>query len=279
MKLVITGARGMLAQAVNRTANEHGHQTVSVPRETLDVTDEAAVQALLREGRPDAVIQCAAYTRVDQAETERDSAFAVNAHGADCVARACAAIGATVVYPSSDYVFAGRANKPYQPTDLPEPINAYGASKAAGERAVRNAPRHYVIRTSWLYGAGARNFVATILERARAGEALRVVHDQHGSPTWTQDLARTILLLLEREAPAGTYHACNRGETSWYEFARAALQLAGVPAQVTPVASSELMGSAPRPAYSVLDCRATEQIVGPLRPWQEALSDALAEGV
>ncbi|MGH8437027.1 MAG: dTDP-4-dehydrorhamnose reductase [Pseudomonas sp.] len=279
MNLVITGGRGMLAQAVSRVAREHGHQTFAPGHDALDVTDAAAVHMLLRERAPDAVIQCAAYTSVDQAESERDLAFAVNAQGAGHVARACADLGATVVYPSTDYVFAGRATRPYRPGDETDPLNVYGASKVAGEQAVRAAARHYVVRSSWLYGAGGRNFVGTILQRARAGEPLRVVRDQHGSPTWTRDLAQTLLLLLERAAPAGTYHACNRGETTWYDLACTALQLAGVHASVTPVEGSEFQRPARRPAYSVLDSSATEDIVGPARTWQDALRAALAEGL
>jgi dTDP-4-dehydrorhamnose reductase len=279
MNLVITGGRGMLAQAVDRMAREQGHETFAPGHDTLDVTDAAAVHTMLRERAPDAVIQCAAYTGVDQAEQERDAAFAVNAQGAEHVARACADIGAAVVFPSTDYVFAGRATRPYRPDDAIEPLNVYGESKAAGERAVCAVPRHYVVRTSWLYGAGGRNFVDTILQRARAGEALRIVSDQHGSPTWTHDLAHTLLKLLERAAPAGTYHACNRGQTTWYDFACTALELAGVRAQVTAVSSAEFPRPARRPAYSVLDTSATDQIVGPARPWQDALRAALAEGV
>jgi dTDP-4-dehydrorhamnose reductase len=279
MNVLITGAQGMLAQAVNRVAAEHGHAATGLTRAALDVTDEAAVRSLFAEHRPDAVIQCAAYTRVDQAEAESAAAFSVNATGAGCVARACADIGATVVYPSTDYVFSGHLGRPYSPFDTVDPLNVYGASKAAGEAAVRGVARHYVVRTSWLYGAGGRNFVATILQRARAGEALRIVNDQHGCPTWTRDLARTILLLLERDAPAGTYHACNRGTTTWYDLACACLQLAGLDAAVTPVPSNAYPQSARRPAYSVLECSATERIVGPLRPWQIALADALAEGL
>ncbi|MGH7466957.1 MAG: dTDP-4-dehydrorhamnose reductase [Longimicrobiales bacterium] len=279
MNVLITGARGMLAQAVNRVATEHGHATTGLPRTLLDVTNEAAVRSLLSACKPDVVIQCAGYTRVDQAETERSAAFSVNATGAGYVARACAEIGAAVVYPSTDYVFSGRAAQPYTPHDAVAPVNVYGASKAAGEVVVRGAPRHYVVRTSWLYGAGGPNFVTTILQRARSGEPLRVVNDQRGCPTWTRDLARTILLLLELRAPAGTYHACNQGEATWYQLACASLQLAGVNVPVTAINTEAAGRSARRPGYSVLDCSGTERIVGPLRPWRDALADALLEGI
>jgi dTDP-4-dehydrorhamnose reductase len=279
MKLLITGAQGMLARAVQRVAAEQGHAVTGFAHDTLDVTDENAVRTQLGRRRPDAVIQCAAFTRVDDAESQRAAAFAVNALGARAVARACADLDAALVYPSTDYVFSGRTTRPYRPTDPTDPLNVYGESKAAGEEYTRTAGRHYVVRTSWLYGAGGRNFVATVLQQARSGAALRVVNDQRGCPTWTHDLARSILLLLEQAAPTGTYHACNRGEASWYDLACATLQLSGISARVTPIASHEFECRAQRPAFSVLDCGATEQIVGPLRPWRVALSDALVAGV
>lgn len=279
MKLLITGAGGMLARAVAEAAHRHGHGTVLASRAQLDVTDARAVQQLIAHEQPDVVIQCAGYTRVDEAERDEAASLAVNRDGIANVVRQCAGHGCLVVYPSTDYVFDGRATQPYRPDAVPAPLNAYGRSKLAGERAAASASRHLIVRTSWLYGAGGHNFVATILERARAGEALRVVDDQRGSPTWTSDLAATMVALLEAKAPSGVYHACNAGETTWYGLAEAALQLAGVKATLNSAKTFEQARPARRPAYSVLDCADTVRLVGPLRHWRSALTAALTEGV
>jgi dTDP-4-dehydrorhamnose reductase len=279
MKLMITGAGGMLARAVTKAARERGHDPLLAERAQLDVTDADAVERLVSSERPNAVIQCAGYARVDDAERDEAAALAVNRDGIANVVRACAALGSAVVYPSTDYVFDGRASRAYPVDAVPAPINAYGRSKLAGEREARKAARHLIVRTSWLYGAGGPNFVATILQRARAGEALRVVDDQRGCPTWTSDLAATMLTLLEMKAPSGVYHACNTGETTWHGLAEAALELSGVEASLTCAKTSDLHRPAQRPAYSVLDCAATEALVGPLRHWRTALAEALTEGI
>jgi dTDP-4-dehydrorhamnose reductase len=276
MRLLITGAGGMLAQALRRELLARGHEVVALDRAALDITDAAAVASAIGAHRPEAVIQCAAYTRVDDAEREEDAAHRVNAEATGHLARACRAAGTRLIYPSTDYVFDGRATRPYTPAAPTNPIGAYGRSKLAGELAAREAEDFLVVRTSWLYGAGGKNFVATILERARRGEALRVVADQYGSPTWTGSLARTIAELIERQAPAGVYHATNRGETTWHGLATEALRVAGVEAEITPVTTAEFPRPAPRPAYSVLDCTATEAVVGELAGWREALAEALA---
>src|SRR5687767_1473965 len=170
MKLVITGAGGMLAQAVTSQVRQRGHTVVLADRAQLDVTDAKAVAHFITREHPDAVIQCAAYTRVDAAEREEVQALAVNAGGTAHVASACSSINACLLYPSSDYVFDGSAQRAYRPDDTTHPLNVYGSSKLAGEEAARIAARHLIVRTSWLYGAGGRNFVRTILERARAKE-------------------------------------------------------------------------------------------------------------
>lgn len=272
MRILLTGAAGMLAQTARAEFEARGHQVDALDRVALDVTDPAAVDDAVRALRPDAVLQCAAYTRVDDAEREEPEAHRINAVATAHLARACRAAGARLVYPSTDYVFDGRATAPYT-TDAPTaPLGAYGRSKLAGEAAARRAGEWLVVRTSWLYGAGGKNFVDTILERARQGGALRVVADQRGAPTWTGDLARVIAGLLEQRAPSGVYHATNQGETTWYGLAMEALRLAGVEAEVTPVTTAEFPRPAPRPAYSVLDCAATEAIVGEIPGWREGLA-------
>jgi dTDP-4-dehydrorhamnose reductase len=275
MKVAVTGAGGMLAWALLRELAARGHDAVPFTRATLDVTDEAAVAAAISEACPDAVVQCAAYTRVDDAEADEDNAFRVNGYAADVVARACAAVGAAFVYPGTDYVFDGSARQPYA-TDAPTaPINAYGRSKLAGEMATLAHGRGLVVRTSWLYGPGGRNFVRTILARARTGAPLRVVDDQRGAPTSTIDLASIIVSLLERSAAPGIYHATNRGETTWFGLARAALDLAGIDADISPCASAEFPQPAARPAYSVLDCSRTWAITGAAPHWRDGLAELL----
>jgi dTDP-4-dehydrorhamnose reductase len=268
----------MLAQAIGETAQQRGHETVLAEHSRLDVTDAAAVQRLISREKPDAVIQCAGYTRVDDAEHQEAQALAVNRDGVANLVRACVETGSTVVYPSTDYVFDGRSTRPYRPDDATAPLNAYGRSKLAGEREAAKAARHLIVRTSWLYGGGGKNFVSTILQRARFGDQLRVVDDQRGSPTWTSDLAATMLALLDAGAPNGVYHASNSGETSWYGFACTALRLAGLNAEITAISTAELEAAAQRPRYSTLDCASTESWVGRIRPWQEALADALRGG-
>lgn len=277
MRILITGAAGMLARAARAEFLARGHQVEALDRTALDVTDAAAVHDAVVALQPDVVLQCAAYTRVDDAERDESRAHLVNASATAHLAAACRAVGARLVYPSTDYVFDGRATSPYTPDARTAPLGAYGRTKLAGEGAATSAGSYLVVRTSWLYGAGGRNFVSTILERGGRGEALRVVADQRGSPTWTGDLARTIATLLEREAPSGVYHATNRGETTWYGLAVEALRVAGLDAQVTPVTTAEFPRPAPRPAYSVLDCTSTEAVTGAIPEWREALAAALAE--
>ena len=278
MRVLVTGARGMLARALLRELERRGHEVVGLGRDALDVTDADAVERAVREWAPDVVVQCAAYTRVDDAETDEAAAFAVNAEGTRNVARACRAVGTRLVYPSTDYVFDGRASSPYRPDHPTAPLNAYGRSKLAGEAAAREAGDWIVARTSWLYGAGGRNFVSTILRRAMEGTPLRVVDDQRGTPTWTGALAVTLVGLLEADVPSGIYHTTGRGETTWYGFAREALRLAGIDADIVPVPTEAFPTPARRPRYSVLDCSSTEAVVGPLPDWRDALRAAIAEG-
>lgn len=278
MKVAVTGAGGMLAGALIAELSARGHDVIPFTRELLDVTDAPAVADALAGARPDVVVQCAAYTRVDDAEHEETRAHDVNAGGTTNVARACAAIGARLVYPSTDYVFSGDASAPYPPDAPTAPLNAYGRTKFAGEAAAHRSADAVVVRTSWLYGPGGPNFVRTILARAREGGPLRVVDDQRGTPTSTLDLSAMIAALLEHGVPAGTYHATNAGDTTWYGFARAVLELAGVSADIAPCASSEYPRPARRPSYSVLDCSATYAVTGAAPHWRGALATALNAG-
>jgi dTDP-4-dehydrorhamnose reductase len=279
MKVLVTGAEGMLGRSLLAVLASRAYDAVPCTRRELDITDAQRVRDIVVAERPDAVVQCAAYTRVDDAERAQDLAFRVNALGTRHVALACRSLGTRLVYPSSDYVFAGSAQVPYPPDAPTNPLNAYGRSKLAGEAAAGEAGDALIVRTSWLFAAHGRNFVRTILERGRAGQTLRVVDDQHGAPTSSNDLASMILQLLEASAAAGVYHATNRGVTTWFGFARAALELAGITADVVPVSSSEFVQPALRPSYSVLDCSATYALVGPAPHWSDALSRVISPGV
>jgi dTDP-4-dehydrorhamnose reductase len=279
VKVLVTGAGGMLAHALIDVLAERSHEVAPFTRGELDVTDAQRVHDVVAAEQPDAVVHCAAYSRVDDAEHAEDSATRINADGARHTALACRQVGARFVYPSTDYVFDGTARVPYPPDAPTAPLGAYGRSKLAGELAARATDDALIVRTSWLYAAHGRNFVRTMLERARAGRVLRVVDDQRGAPTAASDLATMLVLLLERRAPAGVYHATNRGETTWFGLARAALEIAGIAADLSPTTSAEFPQVARRPAYSVLDCSSTYAITGPAPHWRDALATVIGETI
>jgi dTDP-4-dehydrorhamnose reductase len=245
----------------------------------VDVTDADAVQdAVAGAG---AVINAAAYTRVDDAEADEDGAYAVNAVGAGHAAAGASAAGAAFVQVSTDYVFDGTATEPYAEDTALAPLGAYGRTKAAGEQLVREAhPSPYVVRTAWLYGKHGGNFPATMLKLAQNRDTVDVVTDQVGQPTWTLDLAHAIVGLLDSEAAPGTYHGTNSGRASWFEVARAVFELAGLdPERVRPTDSSSFVRPAPRPAFSVLGHAAWSRAGLPApRPWRDALEAAFADG-
>lgn len=279
MRVLITGANGMLGRDLQAALARH--EVTALARADLDVTDAAAVAAAVHGH--DAVVNCAAYTKVDDAETHEDLAYAVNATGPANLAAACAATGARLVTVSTDYVFDGDATEPYA-EDLPrDPINAYGRTKAAGEELALAAHPvgTYVVRTAWLYGEHGPNFARTMLNLAKTKDTWSVVDDQLGQPTWTADLASQIVALLDAGAPAGIYHGTNSGQATWYEFARAVLEESGLdPERITPTDSASFVRPAPRPSYSVLghDAWAIAGIPE-MRPWREALADAVRRGV
>jgi dTDP-4-dehydrorhamnose reductase len=274
VKLLVTGASGMLGHDVVRAAELTDREVVALERADLDVMDAAAVRRAVERARPDAVVNCAAWTDVDGAETAEDEALALNAEAAGHVAAAAAAVDAAVVYPSTDYVFDGTLDRPYVESDPTNPLSAYGRTKLAGERATAAAnERHLVVRTSWLFGVGGRNFVETMLSLAPGGE-VRVVTDQVGSPTYTAQLAHALLRLAATDAH-GVHHAAATGRCSWLEFAEAIFAGAGVTCDVRPTTSAGFARPAPRPAWSVL---ASERDDGVTLPhWQAGLDGYLAE--
>jgi len=284
---LITGARGMLGRDVLAALHRAGtpdDAVTALDRSTLDITDPAAVQAAVEVavGSADVVVNCAAWTAVDDAESQEAAAFAANAVGPQLLARACAATGARLVQPSTDYVFDGTATTPY-PVDAPAaPRSAYGRTKVAGEWAVRaELPHgHWIVRTAWLYGEHGPSFVRTMARLEAEREYVDVVDDQHGQPTWTRDLAERIVAMVDADAPAGTYHGCASGRTSWHGLAAEVFELLGAdPARVRTTTSAAFVRPAPRPAYSVLDLSGWDKAgLAPMRDWREALHEAVRTG-
>ncbi|HEX8976963.1 MAG TPA: dTDP-4-dehydrorhamnose reductase [Solirubrobacteraceae bacterium] len=276
MRILITGAGGMLGHDVGIAAGRRGHETVALSRRELDVGDPRAVDAAISEAAPEVVINCAAWTDVDGAEAEYAAALAVNGDGPENVGRAAATAGAWTIHLSTDYVFDGRHTEPYLESDETSPMSGYGRSKLAGERALaRVAPeRHTIVRTSWLYGLTGASFPKTILRLGRERESLSVVDDQVGCPTFTGHLAAALVSLAEDAPPLGVLHLAASGQCSWFEFAREIVAGAGLVCEVSPCTTAEFPRPAPRPAYSVLRSR---RAGAPVLPhWREGLSEFLA---
>lgn len=275
----MTGAGGQLGLDLLDAYADH--DVVGLTHAELDVTDEAAVVAAVRDHRPDVVVHTAAWTDVDGCESDPSRAHRVNATGAWWVARACALAGAAMVHLSTDYVFDGRGADPpraYTEFDPVAPINAYGRSKAASEALVRQTlPAHYIVRTSWLCGARGRNFVRTMLELGRTRDEVEVVTDQVGSPTFTRDLAAAIRE-LSVTGRFGTFHRTNAGTCSWFELAEATFGAAGLDRVVLPTTTAALGRPAPRPAWSVLSAvHAEASGLRPFPHWRDGLSRLLSE--
>ena len=249
------------------------HEIVPSSRPEVDITDPAAVSRYVAGTKPEAVIHAAAFTHVDECERRAEKAFAVNAEGTRNVAHAARDAGIPMLYVSTDYVFDGKKAEPYVEEEAPHPLGIYGKSKLEGEKAVRDLVQHFwIVRTSWLFGPLGRNFVRTILERARAGEKLRVVDDQVGAPTYTLHLAAAIEQIVTRGGP-GIYHVTNQGYCSWFEFARAIVEGVGFDASMVSLIRTSVSGrSAPRPKNSRLtSTRLQKEGIDVLPPWQEGL--------
>ncbi|HSK19330.1 MAG TPA: dTDP-4-dehydrorhamnose reductase [Longimicrobiales bacterium] len=279
MRILVTGAGGLLGRDVVRQLGQRGHEAIACDRRMLDITDAARAGEVVLRSAPDAVLHCAAFTNVDAAESSPDDAFRVNVDGTENIARAAAAAGARFMYVSTDYVFDGESAQPYRPDAARNPLSVYGRSKLGGEDAARLAGDWIVARVSWVYGRGGSNFGSRALDRARAGETLRAFTDLLSVPTWVSDAAATLLTLFERSAPSGVYHANNAGGATWYDFALAALAAAGVEATVEPTSIADANLPATRPRYSVMDVSATAALVGPVRTWSDALTAAVAGGL
>jgi dTDP-4-dehydrorhamnose reductase len=280
MRLLVTGAAGMLGKDLVRAAEAAGHETTGLTREDVDITDLGAIEAAVRDAVPDIVINCAGWTDVDGAEASPEEAHRVNAMGAGNVATAAARTGAWIVQISSDYVFDGNKRSPYVESDRPSPLSSYGNSKLAGEREVvaRCPDMHTIARTCWLFGTGPC-FPATIMRLAAERDELTVVDDQVGCPTFTGHLAEALVELIDAHAlPLGVVHVAAAGSCSWYELAGEVLASAGVRCELRPVDSADLARPARRPAYSVL---ATEwgPIVPRLPDWREGVAEYMSAGM
>lgn len=286
--VVVIGSAGMLGADLVEALKCAGLQTVALARPQVDITSPESVRSALgRIGAPGLVINCAAYTAVDKAESEREPAFAANRDGPANLADQCRKLRIPLIHISTDYVFDGKSPRPYKEEDAVNPINVYGLSKQQGEEEVRSRlAQHLIVRTSWLYGLRGQNFVKTILKLAAERDELRVVSDQHGCPTWSFDLAGCLVRISERvlsdskDVPWGTFHFCGKGATTWYDFASAVLQEAertqlrpaGL-ARLTPVPSSAWPTAAVRPMHSVLDCARIVAAFGIEPPsWEKSLA-------
>ena len=286
LRWLVTGASGMLGRDLVIALERCGEEVTGLARTDLDVSDENAVSAELRRHRPSVVVNCAAWTGVNDAEAHEEEAFRVNGHGAACVASACADIGAHLVHMSTDYVFSGESRHPYAEHEAAQPRTAYGRTKLAGELAVlqRLPNTGYVVRTAWLYGEHGPNFVRTMLRLERELRNIDVVDDQQGQPTWAGDAANQIIALVRSGAAAGIYHATSSGKATWFEFAQEIFRLSGAdPARILPTtraAYSRGAGGANcgprRPRYSVLGHGAWAAAgIQPIMNWRRALSRAL----
>ena len=277
MKVAIIGSTGQLGQDLMRV---FGEGATGFAHENLDVTDKSSVASAIRSGKPDWVLNTAAFHRVDDCEANPASALAVNALGALNVARAAADVGSGVVFYSTDYVFGGKdrkRNDPYEEGDTPQPLSVYGTSKVAGEQLVAQAnARHLVVRSAGLYGTATSRkgwtFPELMLNKARTEGVVRLVTDQVLSPTFTADLSRKTKELVEQDA-TGLFHLTNSGECSWFEFAQQTFTIAGVEAKMEPIDTKQMQQRARRPSYSALaTSRLGEVGLNPMRPWQDALS-------
>jgi dTDP-4-dehydrorhamnose reductase len=277
---VVLGARGTLGVALCEELPRAGWRlAAALGRAEHDIRDEAATRALFAQLRPTAVFNAAAYTDVDRAESEPDAADAVNAQGAETVARAAAAAGAAIVHYSTDFVFDGELERPYDERDPPSPQGSYARSKIAGDELVAAAaPRHFILRVGCLYGHGGRNFPSTIVRRLRAGETVRADRDRLGSPTWVREVAR-VSGALARTDFYGLFHCTTQGETSWADFARLAAATLDLPAdRVVGVPTSALPLKAARPRRAILDNRALRaRGLDSLSTWQDALRAFIVE--
>lgn len=272
MKVLVTGVKGQLGFDVVKELEKRNIEAVGVDIEEMDITDAQSVDRVIREAAPDAVIHCAAYTAVDAAEDNEELCRKVNADGPQNIANVCKALDIKMIYISTDYVFDGQGERPWEPEDERHPLSVYGQTKYEGELAVQNTlEKYFIVRIAWVFGVNGKNFVKTMLRLAETHNKLTVVNDQYGSPTYTYDLARLLVDMVLTDK-YGVYHATNEGICTWYEFACEIFRLAGIEMEVAPVSSDEYPAKAKRPENSrmskdKLEANGFER----LPSWQDAL--------
>ena len=279
MKVLVTGVKGQLGYDVVRELQKRGHETVGVDIDEMDITDAAAVERVMTEVQPDAVIHCSAYTAVDRAEEDTEICRRVNVDGTENIAKICKKLDCKMLYLSTDYIFSGDGERPWEPDDEASPLNAYGQSKYDGELALKKyVEKYFIVRISWVFGINGNNFIKTMLRLGRENGAVKVVDDQIGSPAYTYDLARLLVDMIESDR-YGAYHATNEGICSWYEFAKEIFRAAGMDnVSVTPVKSGEFPVKAKRPKNSRMS---KEKLVtngfSLLPAWQDAVARYIKE--
>lgn len=278
MKVLVTGVKGQLGYDVMAELAKRNIEAIGVDIDEMDITDKISVEKVIGEAAPDVVVHCAAYTAVDAAEDNEALCRRVNADGTRNIAEVCKKLDCKMVYISTDYVFDGQGTRPWEPDDERHPLNVYGQTKYEGELAVQeNLSKYFIVRIAWVFGKNGKNFVKTMLKLAETHDKLTVVNDQFGSPTYTYDLARLLVDMIQTDK-YGIYHATNEGICTWYEFACEIFRQAGVKIEVTPVPASEYPAKAKRPENSRLDkSKLTENGFERLPSWQDALGRYLNE--
>ncbi|MDY4821768.1 MAG: dTDP-4-dehydrorhamnose reductase [Lachnospiraceae bacterium] len=278
MKVLVTGVKGQLGYDVMAELAKRNIEAIGVDIDEMDITDKISVEKVIGEAAPDVVVHCAAYTAVDAAEDNEALCRRVNADGTRNIAEVCKKLDCKMVYISTDYVFDGQGTRPWEPDDERHPLNVYGQTKYEGELAVQeNLSKYFIVRIAWVFGKNGKNFVKTMLKLAETHDKLTVVNDQFGSPTYTYDLARLLVDMIQTDK-YGIYHATNEGICTWYEFACEIFRQAGVKIEVTPVPASEYPAKAKRPENSRLDkSKLTENGFERLPSWQDALRRYIKE--
>ena len=278
MKVLVTGVKGQLGYDVVNELTKRGHIAIGTDIEEMDITDADSVDAVIKENVPDAVIHCAAYTAVDAAEDNADLCRKINAEGTQNIVNVCKELDIKMTYISTDYVFDGEGERPWEPDDERTPLNVYGQTKYEGELAVQNTlEKYFIVRIAWVFGVNGKNFIKTMLNLGKTRDSLTVVDDQFGSPTYTFDLARLLVDMVETDR-YGIYHATNEGICTWYEFACEIFKQAGMNVKVSPVSSAEYPAKAKRPSNSRMSKeKLAENGFEKLPTWQDALSRYLKE--
>lgn len=278
MRVFVTGVKGQLGYDVMNELEKQGLEGIGVDIDEMDITDADQVNKVIKEAAPDAVIHCAAYTAVDAAEDNEEICRKVNAQGTENIAKVCEELDIKMMYISTDYVFNGQGKRPWEPDDKREPLNVYGQTKYEGELAIEeHVKKFFTVRIAWVFGVNGKNFIKTMLNLGKTHDHLTVVNDQTGSPTYTYDLARLLVDMIQTDK-YGRYHATNEGLCTWYEFACEIFKQAGMNVSVAPVSSDEYPAKAKRPSNSRMDkSKLTANGFTPLPTWQDALSRYLKE--